>query len=115
MKTILRALAKKQGFADCRFAKAIQAAHAIEFFSWLQTGNQGDMTWLSRDPVRRADPTRVLVEAKTILVLAANYFQGPNPRRTSGKIARYAWGDDYHKIMLRNMGPIDAFLQENGG
>jgi epoxyqueuosine reductase len=115
MKTAIRTLAKKQGFDDCRFAKAGQAIHASEYFSWLQTGHHGDMTWLNRDPERRADPTRVLVEAKTVLVLAANYFQGPNPRRHQGKIARYAWGDDYHQIMLRNMVPIDAFLQEKGG
>jgi epoxyqueuosine reductase len=115
MKTTIRAIAKKHGFDDCRFAKAVQASHACEYFSWLQTGNHGDMTWLGRDPARRADPARVLVEAKTVLVLATNYFQGPNPRRHKGKIARYAWGDDYHKIMLQNMVPIDSFLRDSGG
>src|ERR1700722_18237617 len=115
MKIILRELAKKHGFDDCRFARAVQASHANEYFSWLQTGNHGDMAWLGRDPARRGDPTRVLVEAKTVLVLAPNYFQGQNPRRHQGKIARYAWGDDYHKIMLQNMIPIDSFLRENGG
>jgi len=115
MKTTIRALAKKQGFADCRFAVAAQAPHAVEYFSWLQSGNHGEMAWLARDPARRADPARVLADAKTVLVLAANYFQGQNPRRHKGKIARYAWGADYHKIMLRNMVPIDAFLRENSG
>ena len=109
MKTTIRSLAKKHGFDDCRFAKAVQAPHANEYFSWLQTGNHGDMTWLSRDPERRADPARVLVDAKTVLVLATNYFQGTNPRRQKGKIARYAWGADYHQIMLQNMVPIDGF------
>jgi epoxyqueuosine reductase len=115
MKTIIKALAIKHGFDDCRFARAVQAPHAIEYFSWLQTGKNGDMTWLARDPARRADPALVLVDAKTVLVLATNYFQGPNPRRQKGKIARYAWGADYHKIMLQNMAPIDSFLRGNGG
>ena len=115
MKTTIRALARDHGFDDCRFTRAVRAPHASEYFSWLQTGNHGDMTWLGRDPVRRADPALVLADAKTVLVLATNYFQGSNPRRPKGRIARYAWGADYHKIMLRNMVPIDALLRENGG
>jgi epoxyqueuosine reductase len=115
MKTAIRALANEHGFDDCRFARAAKARHATQYFSWLQSGNHGEMTWLGRDPVKRADPARVLADAKTVLVLATNYFQGQNPRSQQGKIARYAWGADYHKIMLRNMVPIDAFLRENGG
>ena len=115
MKTTIKALAKDHGFDDCRFTRAVRARHATEYFTWLQTGNHGDMTWLGRDPVRRADPALVLADAKTVLVLATNYFQGSNPRRPKGRIARYAWGADYHKIMLRNMVPIDALLRENGG
>jgi epoxyqueuosine reductase len=115
MKTIIRALAKEQGFDDCRFARAVQAAHASEYFSWLETGNHADMTWLGRDPARRADPAQVLVDAKTVLVLAMNYFQGSTPRRLKGKIARYAWGADYHSVMLRKMTPIDVFLRNSGG
>ena len=115
MKTTIRALAKTHGFDDCRFAKAVQAPHANDYFSWLESGNHGQMTWLERDPARRADPARVLFDAKTVLVLATNYFQGRNPRQHHGKFARYAWGTDYHNIMLRNMTPIDAFLREHGG
>src|SRR6476620_9927283 len=115
MKTTLRALAKQNGFDDCRFAKAAQAPHAKEYFSWLQAGRHGEMTWLARDPERRANPAQVLPGAKTVVVLAANYFQGASARAEKGQIARYAWGADYHHIMLQNMVPIDAFLQENGG
>lgn len=115
MKTTIRALAKEHGFDDCRFAKAVQAPHAVDYFSWLESGKHGQMTWLERDPPRRADPARVLVGAKTVIVLATNYFQGRNPRQHHGKFARYAWGADYHNIMLRNMVPIDTFLRERRG
>ncbi|MBV8141550.1 MAG: tRNA epoxyqueuosine(34) reductase QueG [Verrucomicrobia bacterium] len=115
MKTIIRTLAKEQGFDDCRFARAVQASHAAAYFSWLEAGNHADMTWLGRDPVRRADPAQILADAKTVLVLAMNYFQGPTPRRLKGTIARYAWGADYHSVMLEKMTPIDVFLRNNGG
>jgi epoxyqueuosine reductase len=115
MKSKIKALAKKNGFDDCRFAQAVEAPHAIEYFAWLQAGSHGDMAWLDRDPTRRTDPARVLAGARTLVVLAMSYFQGTNPRRRDGRIARYAWGADYHKIMLEKMAPIDAFLQEKGG
>jgi epoxyqueuosine reductase len=115
MKTVVRALAREHGFADCRFARALQAPHAAEYVSWLQSGKHGAMAWLERDPARRADPTRVLTDARTVIVLATNYFQGRNPRQQPGKVARYAWGADYHKIMLQNMVPLDEFLREGGG
>jgi epoxyqueuosine reductase len=86
MKTGIRALAKEHGFADCRFAKAAPAPHAIDYFSWLESGNHGEMAWLERDPARRADPGRVLLGAKTVLVLDTNYFQGRNPRQHLGKL-----------------------------
>ena len=115
MKTRIRELARNCEFDDCRFARAVQAPHAFEYFSWLQAGGHAEMAWLARDPLRRADPSQVLLNAKTLLVLAKNYFQGPNSREQPGRIARYAWGADYHEIMLRNMGPIEALLSENGG
>jgi epoxyqueuosine reductase len=115
MKSKIRALATSCGFDDCRFARAEQAPHSLQYFSWLSTGSHAGMTWLGRDPARRADPSRVLSNAKTLLVLAKNYFQGPNPRYHAGKIARYAWGADYHEIMLKDMAPIEALLRENGG
>ena len=74
MKTKIRELAKNCEFDDCRFARAVQAPHAFEYFSWVQAGGHADMAWLSHDPARRADPSRVLLEAKTLLVLAKNYF-----------------------------------------
>jgi len=115
MKSEIRALATSCGFDDCRFARAGQAPHSLEYFSWLRAGSHAGMAWLGRDPARRADPSRVLLNAKTLLVLAKNYFQGPNPRSQAGKIARYAWGADYHEIMLTDMAPIEALLRENGG
>ncbi|MBV8352025.1 MAG: tRNA epoxyqueuosine(34) reductase QueG [Verrucomicrobia bacterium] len=115
MKSEIRALATNCGFDDCRFARVGQAPHSLEYFFWLRAGSHASMTWLGRDPARRADPSRVLLNAKTLLVLAKNYFQGPNPRSQAGKIARYAWGTDYHEIMLKDMAPIEALLREKGG
>jgi len=115
MKSSIRDFAKQCGFDMCQFARAGPAPHSAEYHSWLQSGAHGDMTWLARDPIRRLNPSRVLPDAKTLLLLARNYYQGPSPRMHHGRIARYAWGSDYHDLMLAAMRPIDAFLRDLGG
>jgi epoxyqueuosine reductase len=115
MKANIRDLATRCGFDMCRFARASPAPHFAEYQSWLQSGAHGDMAWLARDPVRRSDPSRLLPDAKTVLLLARNYYQGPSPRLNPGRIARYAWGSDYHDLMLAAMRPIDMLLRDLGG
>src|SRR5205814_4877460 len=57
--------------------------------------------------------------AKSIVILALNYFQGEEthqPKRAAtGKIARYAWGDDYHNVIAVKLDKIDKFLRDLGG
>jgi epoxyqueuosine reductase len=115
MKSAIKTLALEAGFDACRFAKAARADHADAYLGWLEEGLHGEMEWLHRDPARRSDPTQVLSGARSMLVLAKNYFQGNTPRTTPGRIARYAWGEDYHALMLDQMKPIDSFLSRNGG
>jgi epoxyqueuosine reductase len=115
MKTRIRELATQCGFDMCRFGRAGPAPHSAQYRRWLQSGAHGEMTWLARDPVRRSDPTLVFPATKSIVLLARNYFQGPHPRMHPGRIARYAWGSDYHDLILAAMRPIDAFLCELGG
>lgn len=83
------------------------------FLRWLADGQHGDMTWLARDPERRINPQAVLPEARCILGFGCNYFQEPPLRR--GRIARYALGKDYHKVVLNKLKQICRWLQEMGG
>ena len=56
---------------------------------------------------QRADPRALFPECKSILVLAANYFQGeaslPEADSLTGQVARYAWGRDYHDVLLQRL------------
>lgn len=76
------------------------------------------MAWMERNADRRTDPQLVLPGARSILVLGLNYWQ-PRAENTSpataGRIARYAWGDDYHDIIEPKLWQLDAFLQQHGG
>jgi epoxyqueuosine reductase len=115
MKAALRELAVESGFAECRVARADTAPHAEAFLRWLNSGSHGEMAWLARNPARRTDPKEVLGGAKSVIVLAANYFQGDQPITGHGRVARYAWGEDYHAILKESLEPIEKFLAAQGG
>ncbi|HQY56820.1 MAG TPA: tRNA epoxyqueuosine(34) reductase QueG [Nitrospira sp.] len=68
---------------------------------WLRRGYHATMAWMVRDPQRRADPAQVLPGCRSIISVGMNYYTGhrADERPGNGRIARYAWGLDYHKIL----------------
>src|SRR3989440_3205362 len=129
-RTQLVALARELGFDLCRFAKAETPEHAAEFRDWLDRGDAGEMNYLARKSERRCDPRQILPDAKTVIVLALNYFQGARKTRpvmaglppaggvieevaadtaaltAPGRIARYAWGEDYHNLIEKKLAVV---------
>ena len=101
LKDRLVTFAREIGFDSCRVAACTEPGHAKEFRDWLRDEAQGEMDYMRRGEEKRCDPQRVLPGARSIIVLALNYFQGETPRRgmATGRIARYAWGDDYHEVV----------------
>ncbi len=119
LKQQLVSFALDVGFDSCRVAACSFAPHADEFRSWLSEGGHGEMSYMERGKEKRCDPQKVLPGARSIVVLAMNYFQGGQFRRSqtaaAGRIARYAWGDDYHDLIQDKLDKIDKFLRELGG
>jgi epoxyqueuosine reductase len=133
MKAALVEQAHALGFALCRVARCGPPVHGESFESWLDAGMAGEMTpWLERGREKRMDPQAVLPGARSMIVLALNYWQGPgpataaaadHPRQVSpdspspatGRVARYAWGDDYHDLIGTKLRALDDFLQTGGG
>ena len=112
----LVAYALELGFDSCRIASAATPRHAKEFRSWLGDGAAGEMQWMERGAEKRCDPERVLPGLRSIVIAGLNYWQGERQRpRGTGRIARYAWGDDYHDLMLAKLETLSAFLAELGG
>ncbi|HVF41531.1 MAG TPA: tRNA epoxyqueuosine(34) reductase QueG [Pyrinomonadaceae bacterium] len=68
---------------------------------WLARGRHAGMSWMARDVERRTDPRELLPGARSVVVVALNYFT-PHEHaggQGTGKISRYAWGDDYHDVL----------------
>ena len=120
LKTKLLEFAHTVGFDACRIAACAPPLHADEFASWLKKGAAGEMHYMKRGEEKRRDPQRVLPGARSIVVLALNYWQGQEtavatPANATGRIARYAWGADYHEVVAMKLDKIDKFLRDFGG
>ena len=118
LKARLISYAQQIGFDSCRIAACNAPKHATEFREWLRAGAHGEMNYMERGEEKRCDPQKVLPGARSIVVLALNYFQGEQVQASEdakGKIARYAWGDDYHQVVETKLDKIDTFLRDFGG
>jgi epoxyqueuosine reductase len=81
---------------------------------WLRRGYHGEMNWMARDTERRTDPRLVMPDARSVVVVALNYFtpheHAPGEAAT-GKISRYAWGDDYHDVVGGKLKELFAWIK----
>jgi epoxyqueuosine reductase len=120
LKARLVKFARELGFDSCRVAECSPPAHVDKFDDWLREGAHGEMEYMARGEEKRRDPQKILPGAQSVVVLALNYFQGERatPKAfgaATGRIARYAWGDDYHDVIAAKLDKIDIFLREFGG
>ena len=114
------ALLKKKA-AELGFSKiGVAAAEALDeemkrLDAWLTHGYHASMSWMALDPAKRADPGRVLDGARSVISLAVNYYTPEeHPRHPeTGKISRYAWGDDYHEIVSGRLDELQQWLLES--
>jgi len=72
---------------------------------WLEGGYQGEMKWLEKEPEKRADPLVLFPSVRSVISLAVNYYSPEEHSHdpSTGKISRYAWGDDYHHVIDRKL------------
>ena len=97
---IIKSIASALGFSFCGIAKAEfleQEASRLEV--WLNKGYNGEMGYLANHFDKRLDPTKLVPGAKSVVTLLYNYY--PSELQASGdaKIAKYAYGEDYHEVL----------------
>jgi len=75
------------------------------FREWLAKGYQASMTWIEREPEKRADPQILFPGCRSVIAVALNYFTPHEhlPSDSKGKVSRYAWGDDYHDVFREKL------------
>ena len=93
------------GFASAGIAQAEKSRHASSFEQWLVQGKHGEMEWMNRNVDIRLDPRNLLEGAKSVICVADRYGEIDEPElaKGHGRIARYARGKDYHKVMKKRL------------
>lgn len=69
--------------------------------AWLGREYHASMAWMARDPETRTDPRKLFPAARSVIVVAKNYYTPTKHTDdpATGKVSRYAWGDDYHEVV----------------
>ncbi len=82
--------------------------------AWLALGYQADMTWMANP--KRLDIRASMPEVQSVICVALNYYT-PHQRLSGkeyGKISRYAWGRDYHKVVQKKLKALSQWLEAQG-
>ncbi len=107
---VIKSLALEAGFDLAGITAAEPSVFSEAYRSWIDKGYAGEMEYLARNLHRRLDPRELLPNARSIIVVAMNYYsdteEGPgtptvDPER--GIFARYARGDDYHEVISNRL------------
>jgi len=111
----IKSRARDLGFDLCGIAPAVPSAFKAEFRDWLANGFHGEMGYMARNPERRLDPTEIMPDAKSIVVVAMNYYtesEADNAGPDQAIFARYARNLDYHDVLGARLRELLALIKE---
>ena len=97
----VKQIARKHGFDFCGIAKAdFLEEEAPRLEAWLKKGMHGQMAYMGNHFDKRLDPRKLVEGAQSVIVFGYNYFPAKDlARPDSFKIAKYAYGKDYHHVI----------------
>ncbi len=96
----------------------LPAVHGQALENWIDKGYAGSMRYMVRDGKKRAGAEHSLPEAKTVISLAVNYYHPEDEKpsdKVVGKVSKYAYGADYHKVIIKKLKKLTQFIIEVAG
>ena len=124
LKKLIKEEARRLGFVLAGVTTPDPPAHLNVLDDWLERGRHARMNYMSeqRSVERRKEPRLLLPGCKSILVVAAPYSAAPRvdgpeapEAGAKGRIAAYAWGADYHRVLPRRLKSIVSFIDHQLG
>ncbi|MDP4581174.1 MAG: tRNA epoxyqueuosine(34) reductase QueG [Saprospiraceae bacterium] len=113
-KNLIIEAAKKLGFSRIGFARASSLDQSAEKLTkWLEMGYHGEMKYMENHFDLRIDPRQLVPGAQTVIVLSFNYAtKNIQKDKNAPKIAKYAFGKDYHKVLRKKLKSLFSSIQE---
>jgi epoxyqueuosine reductase len=112
----IKSFARNLGFNYCGIAKAVRLdddARRLE--KWLNAGMHGSMKYMENHFELRTDPRKLVPGARSVITLLLNYFPEQSQHPGAPKIARYAYGKDYHDVIRKKLNSFLSLIKEHIG
>ena len=113
----LKRKANNLGFLSCGISKAVfLEEEATKLENWLNDGKHGKMKYMENHFDMRLDPRKLVPDAKSVISLSYNYFnENLQKDKDAPKISKYAYGNDYHKVIKEKLKILFRELQKEFG
>lgn len=112
----IKSLSKELGFLECGISIAGPlTSESQKLESWLSNGYNGTMSYLENHFEKRIDPTKLVPGAKSVVSLLFNYYPETTQNEQAPKLAKYAYGEDYHFVLKRKLKEFLSKLREKYG
>ncbi|WP_073016169.1 tRNA epoxyqueuosine(34) reductase QueG [Flavobacterium micromati] len=112
----IKSEAKRLGFLSCGISKAgYLEKEAPRLEDWLNKNQNGQMSYMDNHFDTRLDPTLLVDDAKSVVSLLFNYYPKDFQGSESYKIAKYAYGEDYHHVVKDKLKELLFSIQSEIG
>ena len=108
----LKQEAQRLGFELVGVCEPVPAPHLEAYRRWLEKGSHGSMDYLERQLPLKADPHQLLPEVQSIVAVGLNYRRPNPPRPGYPRIASYALGRDYHRVLRGKLKRLAAWIDQ---
>jgi epoxyqueuosine reductase len=102
------------GFVACGITDPSPVPDGGWLDRWLASGYAGVMRYLHRQARKRKDPRLIIPEARSVVVVLDNYYDGNPDPGPPPRVARYARGADYHRVTRQRLEPLAELLRGHG-
>ncbi len=113
----IKSKAIELGFLECAVLPVnILIEEEPRYKKWLEKGMQGEMDYMSRNIDKRLNPSLLLENAKSIVVVIQNYYPAQNQKDQDAPVlSKYAYGTDYHFVLKTKLRRLLEFIREING
>lgn len=113
---IIKQTARELGADTVGIAPTAPVKNRQRFLDWLADGFAGEMTYLEKYQDQRFAPEKLIPGARSVIVVGVNYRpvkDRPEPNNVPYRVARYAEGEDYHRVLRRLLKRLRTSLRLN--
>jgi len=113
---VIKSKAQQFGFAFCGISEAgFLEEEAPRLEDWLNSNQHGEMAYMANHFDKRLDPRKLVDGCQTVVSLVYNYFPAEEIAVKDFKISKYAYGEDYHRVIKDKMQDLwDALKMDLG-